>query len=568
MLDSLKASLLSLYLFGEVLRLPLPHNFLIMKDLIRTRRQIQDLLKEENQASQTFTDDTHRHLTMIIADGTIGGTKLLWHLYRQLGRESRALVVLTASMPLYIAWYFRSLGALEIVRLKPNSKSNSGHKLVQSLRERLAQFSSLTELRKMNYRSYRFYDAVLSTAQRATRSHTFRVHESVTLRQKIEQLTVKLPSWIDQCESLLDEMKPSLILGIEFGGWYRPLAEAAIERDVQVISCTQPHQENTVILKRLSTAGVRQHPNSVEKLALQELANLSPGQKRSAFVQVETHIKDRYSGTWKLMKRNQPGNLLANREELIKRYELDATKKISVLYSHVLWDANLFYGSDLFDDYTDWLLQSVRAMLNNPKVNWLIKIHPANLWKAELENSGLQWAEVVALQTSGLWPLPPHVKLIYPDDPLCNLSLFSNTDYGITVRGTVGIELAALGVPVLTAGSGRYAQLGFTRDYLDKDSYLEALRHIQDAPPMTQSEQELAKLHAFAVFILRPYPLVGLTPNLSEFRNHNPLALNFNFVEPLASDSLNDEADEFANWVLRSSEADYLRPAVQVLATR
>ena len=49
--------------------------------------------------------------------------------------------------------------------------------------------------------------------------------------------------------------------------------------------------------------------------------------------------------------------------------------------------------------------------------------------------------------------LPKHVKLIFPDSEISPLSWMKFTDYGITVRGTSGIELAALGKQVLIAGT-------------------------------------------------------------------------------------------------------------------
>src|SRR5256885_13780895 len=58
--------------------------------------------------------------------------------------------------------------------------------------------------------------------------------------------------------------------------------------------------------------------------------------------------------------------------------------------------------------------------------------------------------------------LPPHVRLIRPDDDVDNVDLFRIVDAGVTIRGTVGLELPRLGVPVLTAGAGDSARRGVT----------------------------------------------------------------------------------------------------------
>ena len=52
----------------------------------------------------------------------------------------------------------------------------------------------------------------------------------------------------------------------------------------------------------------------------------------------------------------------------------------------------------------------------------------------------------------------------------------------MTVRGTVGCELACYGIPVITAGNGRYSDEGFTIDPKSKEElykYIENLGKIE-----------------------------------------------------------------------------------------
>ena len=51
-----------------------------------------------------------------------------------------------------------------------------------------------------------------------------------------------------------------------------------------------------------------------------------------------------------------------------------------------------------------------------------------------------------------------------PYSEISTRSIFGVTDYGITIRGSVGFELPCFGVPVLTAGTGFYSGRGFTID--------------------------------------------------------------------------------------------------------
>ena len=47
----------------------------------------------------------------------------------------------------------------------------------------------------------------------------------------------------------------------------------------------------------------------------------------------------------------------------------------------MLWDANLFYGDDIYEDYSEWFYETVKSACINKDINWLIKLHPGNIWK-------------------------------------------------------------------------------------------------------------------------------------------------------------------------------------------
>jgi hypothetical protein len=74
----------------------------------------------------------------------------------------------------------------------------------------------------------------------------------------------------------------------------------------------------------------------------------------------------------------------------------------------------------------------------------------------------------------------------------------------------VGIEAALLGKRVLTAGTGRYDRMGFTLDFDTKEEYLDQLARLQDVPPMSEKEKELALKYGYGVFICRPVDLKAI----------------------------------------------------------
>jgi len=77
----------------------------------------------------------------------------------------------------------------------------------------------------------------------------------------------------------------------------------------------------------------------------------------------------------------------------------------------------------------------------------------------------------------------------------------------VTVRGTVGMESALFGVPVVTAGTGRYAGRGFTLDSATREEYLHRLATLDAQPRLSASQIELAERFAYGVFFCRPFRL-------------------------------------------------------------
>jgi capsule polysaccharide export protein KpsC/LpsZ len=140
--------------------------------------------------------------------------------------------------------------------------------------------------------------------------------------------------------------------------------------------------------------------------------------------------------------------------------------------------------------------------------------------------------------------------------------VFDLTDWGITIRGSVGFELPCLGVPVLTAGTGYYAGRGFTVDSATADEYLGRLRAIQEIPPLTQEQVELARRHAYGLFVLRPTRFTSFR-SIIPSAHHTGSALDHDLVVTVRSASELRAADDlhrFASWAVESSDLDYLNP--------
>jgi hypothetical protein len=327
---------------------------------------------------------------------------------------------------------------------------------------------------------------------------------------------------------------------------FGPLVDSAIAEGAPVIQMIQPWKDDGLIFRRLTSSTRREHPSSVSIKTLNErVRHPWTDVKEKALKQL---FADRYGGRWFLQARNQQNTRAYTRDELIARFSLNPEKPIAVVFSQILWDANLFYGDDIFEDYGAWFVETVRAACANNAVNWLIKIHPANVWKRAYENVTREYAET-ALIRQEIGDLPPHVKIIPADDDISTLSLFENIDFGVTVRGTSGMEIACFGKYCVTAGTGRYSGLGFTLDCADKAKYFERLAHLQEVQPMTTEETARAKEHAYTAFMLRPWLMRSARAEFAYKKvghhalDHNLHILAMSLEDLAARGDLNDWAD-------------------------
>jgi hypothetical protein len=356
---------------------------------------------------------------------------------------------------------------------------------------------------------------------------------------------------------LIETLRPRLGVAneVNYAQW-GPLVDHTIALGGSVIQFVQPWRDDALFCKRLVPETRRLHPASISPATFAAIdAEPWTAQKEAELAAI---FADLYGGKWVRQRVNQQNTERFDAGAVIAELGLDPSKKTAAVFSHVLWDANLFWGEDLFEDYGEWFVETLRAAVANDRVNWIVKLHPANLWKRQLDGVDTELAEL-ALIRRHLGELPPHVKLVLPETRISADSLYPMIDWGVTVRGTVGMELPCFGIPALTAGTGRYSGLGFTEDSSSREEYIGRLGRIERIGRLAPEAVLRAKKHAHAVFTRRPWLMKSMrcTFNLP-YRANFPLNQN---VELTASSMAEMDAAgdlrAWAEWAV-SDRLDYL----------
>jgi len=172
---------------------------------------------------------------------------------------------------------------------------------------------------------------------------------------------------------------------------------------------------------------------------------------------------------------------------------------IVCLFSHVNWDAIVDFSSMIFEDADKWLIESISKMIELKDVNWIIKIHPD-------EKVGCFYSAGNIIKDK-FKHLPSHIKILENDTEINAYELFKLINAGITIMGTVGVELPMMGKPVIVAGQAYYSGKGFSVDARSKEEYFSTLEKIGDIKPLTEDQVKVARQFAYSIFIQRQIPL-------------------------------------------------------------
>lgn len=365
----------------------------------------------------------------------------------------------------------------------------------------------------------------------------------------------------EAARALFDELQPTLALGVEKG--FVGVCEtfyAALERGTDYVQWVGCHEPESIMLKRYRPATFREHPFSISERNWERL-RAAPWREEYREAVMAEFERGYRSGDWFRYKGLSAQKSFAGRAELQQRLGLDPARRTAIIYSHILNDANLFYGTDLFGGgYEQWLVETVRAASRNPAVNWVLKVHPANVQRnARVGYSG-EYGELLALQRA-FGRVPEFLRVVRPEESVSPLSFFALTDWGITVRGTVGLELPCLGIPVLTAGSGRYSGKGFTIDPETPQAYLDAVTGIHDIPPLGEEQVRLGVRYAYHVFRSRPARYGAMLKDVYDKPVQHPRHRDLAFRLPSIGEVLaHPQMCTIVHFLASPAEDDFLDP--------
>lgn len=413
--------------------------------------------------------------------------------------------------------------------------------------------NSLPELLRVTVEGVRSGKYAASTLMRMRRSGEFDFSDK-DVRRMLRKSLARSFGFARIAHRVLDSLSPSALVVVDRG--YSPSGEffdVCMSRGIPVFSWNAAHRNNTLMMKRYTRQNQDVHPSSLSERSW-NLMRTMPWSDAEWDLLRDELVGCYARGEWYSEVGTQFLARSVDRVELTRRLGLDEKKKTAVIFPHIFWDATFFWGTDLFDNYEQWFTETVRAACANTRLNWIIKVHPANLAKDRRDGFNGEHSEYAAIRRVA-GELPAHVRVIPADSDISTLSLFQLMDYCLTVRGTVGMEAACFGIPVLTAGTGRYDRLGFTIDSDSRESYLRKLSGLPDLGGPDPAQTELARQYAYGVLLCRPIRLQAIS---MEYRKDRGAELDVR-INARTVREVKESPDlvEMSRWIA-SAEEDYM----------
>jgi hypothetical protein len=266
-----------------------------------------------------------------------------------------------------------------------------------------------------------------------------------------------------------------------------PAYEAAMQENIPVVRWGRGYDKDQL---RMSLSG-REHQQYVHHASDAHWRNVrETSLSTSQQTDINSVLKER---------RNNPHQMYSGAGTDLLGKLRDEQRPVWGLFAHLAWDAAIFIEKNAFETVEAWVLRSIDKMEQIENAQWVVKVHPA---EAMTETQCGVW-EAIQDQYS---KLPDHVTVLSPETEVNTYDLIDVLDGGITIRGTVGLEMVCKGLPVILAGEAHYGEKGFTLGAKTEDAYHDYLERVHEIESLRPGQVKRAKRYAYDYFINRQLP--------------------------------------------------------------
>jgi len=199
-------------------------------------------------------------------------------------------------------------------------------------------------------------------------------------------------------------------------------------------------------------------------------------------------------------------------DSLLNKIKIDRNKPIIGLPSNVMWDAQIDFPSNFFKNILEWIFFTIDYFITRDDIQLLIRIHPAEIDKTKPARQRLK-DEILKKYGS----LPSNIFLIEAENKISTYPLMKLCN-SVLIYGTrMGIELTALGVPVIVCGEGFIRNKKIAIDVISKEHYTKVMKEL----PLKNYQVDTlrAKKYAYHFFFRRMVTVESIIEKPTQWPN-------------------------------------------------
>lgn len=304
---------------------------------------------------------------------------------------------------------------------------------------------------------------------------------------------------VDFSERLFANTRPNAVVAIH--GVYvthGTICEVARKHGIPVVVYGTPYRKNTIWLSHHDTyhRTLITEPNSMWE-------DLEWTPRRAE--KVEDYLAGKRFGGRDYLAYHAES--IDDHQALRKELGLDEHRPVISLFTNVLWDAQLYYRYNAFGNMLEWLYETIRYFARRPDLQLVIRIHPAEARGYMPTNQPL------GQDLEREFPsLPENVKVIAAESKLSSYALAELSRAALIYGARMGVEIAALGTPLIVAGETFNRRKGYSYDVETREEYFALLDRIHDLPPNSPEVIERARKYAYHYYfrLMIDFPLFSV----------------------------------------------------------
>jgi hypothetical protein len=388
----------------------------------------------------------------------------------------------------------------DVVSLLPVDKANFSEVLgSDDLKMAVGIVDSLNydQYKNFIYRDVHVGEHAFSSVMRATLRGTLIDDEPTRLLYR--RYLVSAILIVNATEKLFSQLKINRLIAVH--GVYvtqGTICELARRENIPVSVYGTPYRLNTVWLSHRDTY----HRTLItEPCSLWENIEMTPERTK----RVDDYISEKRFGGRDYLAFHANAE---NDPEAIKRaLGLDNKRPIISLFTNVLWDAQLYYSYNAFSGLLEWLFETIRYFERHPELQLVIRIHPA-------EAKGLMpTRQPLLAEIQREFPvLKDNIKIVPAESSLSSYTLAEISQAALIYGARMGVEIAALGTPLVVAGESFNRRKGFSYDVEAREQYFSILDKIST---LTRNSPEMvlrAKKYMYHLYfrLMIDFPLFSV----------------------------------------------------------